>query len=108
MRVALAFLVLALAGATVSYYPDEFHYVIENGTPFTVRIVSDGRDFVPPFNLKPAESRRVGQRKRYLPDHLQAYDQEGNLRFDKVITGEELEANGFRVVIVLLAESPEG
>ncbi|MBI4301778.1 MAG: hypothetical protein HY664_04145 [Chloroflexi bacterium] len=57
---------------------------------------------MPQLYLKPGESKSSADRERYWKqgNRIQAYDEFGDLRFDKVVTWEELKANNFRVVIV--------
>jgi len=49
--------------------------------------------------LKPGESITVSERKDQLPFHVEAVDAHGALRFDEIVTWDELEDNDFRVVI---------
>ena len=68
----------------------------ENASQVTLRITSD---MDPLVTLEPGETHTFQTRRSLLPDHLQAYDPNGNLKYDKIVTWDELKANGWRVVI---------
>lgn len=93
----LAVLLVAVAATGgIGCHYDERVVTYENGTQLVLTIFSDGYELA---TLKPGETSSGSTRKHLLPDHVEAYDQAGNLRFDKVITWEELEANDFTLVI---------
>jgi hypothetical protein len=96
-RLTLAILMLAtVASALACFTPEERVVTYENATQLVLTVVSDESELA---TLKPGERREFAQRKNFLPDHVQAYDEEGNLLFDEVITWEDLEASDFRVLI---------
>lgn len=96
-KVFLAILLLATAATAAGcLHAEEREVMYENGTQFVLTIFSDGYELT---TLEPGESTGFRTRKDLLPDHVEAYDQRGNLRFDKVVTWEGLEANDFRLVI---------
>ena len=49
--------------------------------------------------LLPGETARVQERENHMPDRVRAFDQAGNLLFDRTYTWEDLEEAGWRVVI---------
>ena len=67
-----------------------------NETQVVLRVEADSLELA---TFAPGETRVFRTRENLLPDHIQAYDQSGNLRLDTVITWDQLKAQGFRFVI---------
>ena len=82
--------------------------VFENRTDRTVTILVDGkRAFFPEQTVASGQQIRAADRKLYWqkPRRVQAVDEEGNIIFDRMVELDALEADGFKVVIVL---QPQG
>ncbi len=83
---------------------DDKPVIYENASVSTVTIMIDEFELT---TLGPNESREYGVRKSFMPDHVRAFDEAGNLVFDRTYTWEDLEAAGWRVVITAGDIAPE-
>ena len=72
-----------------------------NNTSYTITLSANGQPFSPGKPLPPGKSTKTGSRLRYWGDgrHIQAFDQDGIVRFDKTISQEELKEMNFLIII---------
>ncbi len=103
-EVTLLAALLTMAGTALGCgHPDDIRVSVVNNTGYTLRLYEDGRPYLDSGNpLLPRSTTKVADRERYWqrPIRFQAHDEEGVLRFDKVITLEDLRENGFRIEVV--------
>ena len=109
MRKLLAVLSLSVAlGAMVGiacFQHEDESVIYENATAVTVTIVSDGAELI---TLMPGEeSPDYVLRKQLMPNHIEAFDQSGTLLFDRTYTWEDVEEEGWRIVITAGDIAPE-
>jgi hypothetical protein len=98
-RIIVAIVLLGAAASAIAclvHITEEREVTYENGTPFVLGVLLDDLDLT---TLRPGESRGFRTNKILLPNRIKAFDEQGNLRFDRVFTWEDLEANEFRVLI---------
>ncbi len=98
-RIGLIAAMLAVAlgsGIVACLHEEERAVTYENGSDVVLKVMIDDFDLT---TLQPGESKAFQRRKNLLPDRIRAFDQNGNLRFDEVVTWEDLEAGEFRVLI---------
>ena len=92
---ALLFLTLLLAAGCFAETQERV-VTYENHSSMTLRITVDELALT---TLQPGESAAFGTRKYLLPDHIRAYDDSGQLRFDKTIAWQDLKGTNFHVFI---------
>ncbi len=88
--------VIATAGCFAE--SEERTVTYENQTGISLTLVSDGDTLA---TLGPGETTAFRTQKSLLPDHILAIDAQGVTRIDKIVTWQDLQADNFRVVLML-------
>ncbi len=80
-------------------HPDDIRVTFVNNTNYVLHLRMKGELFSPDKPLHPGKSIRSAGNLRSWPARIQAFDQDGIVRFDKTISREELQEMDFRIVI---------
>lgn len=72
---------------------------IRNETDSEIEIFVDGQPTTPPLRVAPKSVGHYGTDSLNFPQRIQAYDIEGTLIHDQLYSFDEIEREGFEVVI---------